>query len=106
MGLNRDLCVSSTLAHEICHREKESSWYERKVREGLTHPRVAPTHGILSSDMVWHLSDTRGSAALAGKRHMAGAEAQLPQEQMLLTEGTVFFSYFNLFQPRVCREFS
>lgn len=92
MGLNMDVSVSSTLAHEIYHGEKESSWCERKGREGPTCPRVALTRVILSLVMVLHLSDTWDSSALAGKRHMAETVAELPEEQVLLTEKVIFSS--------------
>jgi len=90
MGLTTDLSVSSTLVHEVCHGEKESSWCERKGRAGLAHPRVALTRVILSLVMVLHLSDAWGSSALAGKRHMAEAVAELPEERVLLMEKVRF----------------
>lgn len=92
MGLNMDLSASSTLVHEICHGEKESSWCGRKGREGPTHPGVALTRVILSLVMVLHLSDMWGSSAPAGKHHMAGTVAELPEEQMLLAEKLIFSS--------------
>lgn len=74
----------------VCHREKESSWFERKDKEGLKHPRITFSLVILSLIMVLHLSDTWGSSALTGKCHMAETVAKLPEEQMLLTEKVIF----------------
>lgn len=76
----------------MCHREKESSWCERKSREGPTRPGVALSRVILSLVMVLHLSGTWGSSALAAKCHMAETAAELPEEQMLLMEKVIFSS--------------
>lgn len=70
----------------ICRGGKESSWCQRKGREGPRHPRVTHIHVPLSLALVPHLLDPWGCSALAGKHYMAEELTELPEEQMLLTE--------------------
>lgn len=101
MGLRGLLCAGA----QDLPWGKESSWCQRKGREGLRQPRVAHIHAPLSLALVLHLSDSWGCSALAGKCHMAEILTELPEEQMLLME-KVSLQLINLFQSRVCREFS
>lgn len=82
MLLTRDGGVSSVLGSAW---GKESSWCQRKGREGLGHPRVTHIHALLSLTLFLPLLDLWGCSALAGKCHVAEILTELPKEQMLLT---------------------
>lgn len=89
----------------ICRGETESSWCQRKGREGLRHCGVAHIHVVPSLALVLHLLDPWGCSALAGKHHIAEIVTELPKKQMLLTD-KVSLQLISLFQSRICREFS
>lgn len=94
-----------SLVLEICRVENESSWWERKGREGQTRHGVVVTPLTQSSIMVLRLSALWDCSAFTGNLHVAEAVAERLEEQMLRMESHPL-QLKQLISAKGCRGFS